>query len=48
MQIIYNDGGVLTCSRIEISGNKLYADDMYIVSLDDVQVILDDSDDMED
>lgn len=48
MQIIYNDGGVLTCNRIEISGNTLYADDMYIVRLDEVQVIVDDSDDMED
>lgn len=45
MQIIYNDGGVLTCSRIEISGNSLYADDMYIVRMDEVQCIIDDSED---
>ena len=41
MTIIYKDGGKLECSSIEIYGNTLYADDIYIIPIDDVELIED-------
>ena len=39
MTIIYKDGGKLECSNIEICGDMIYADDMYTISIDDVERI---------
>ena len=39
MKIIYNAGGILECSTIEISGNYIYADDIYVVNVDDIEII---------
>lgn len=39
MKIIYNDGSILECSTIEISGNHIYADDIYVVNVDDIEII---------
>lgn len=41
MKIIYNDGSELTCHKIEITGDHIYADDMYSVSIEDVKEITD-------
>ena len=41
MQIVYCDGSILECSKIEIYGKDLYADDCYIVPLCDVEKITD-------
>lgn len=39
MIINYTDGGVLKCSKIEIMGDKLYADEFYIIELSDIESI---------
>lgn len=39
MIINYTDGGVLKCSKIEIMGNELFVDEIYIVELSDIESI---------
>lgn len=39
MTIIYKDGGTLECSSIEVCGDAFYADDIYIIPIDDVELI---------
>ena len=41
MKIIYYDGGVLTCSYFEIDNQHIYADDVYIVDINDVERVED-------
>ena len=47
MKIIYEDGSVLDCHKIEIADNHVYADDMYCVLVADVKEIADDNTDKE-
>jgi hypothetical protein len=39
MNIIYKDGGILTCETIEVWGDVLIADDFRIVDLCDIERI---------
>ena len=39
MKIIYEDGSELTCEKVVIAGNNVYADDIYEVSVADVEEI---------
>lgn len=41
MKIIYNDGSTLECSYIEISERNIYADEIYIIHIEDVERIED-------
>ena len=41
MKVIYEDGGGLECSKAVIAGNKIYADDIYEISIADVKEIVD-------
>jgi hypothetical protein len=41
MKIIYIDGSVLECNKIEILGSNLYCDDYRIVSVFDIDHIED-------
>lgn len=41
MKIIYEDGSELTCEKVIIAGNKVYADDIYEVLIADVKEITD-------
>lgn len=40
MEIIYQDGSVLTCNEIEISGNYIIADGIYQISIEDISRII--------
>ena len=40
MKVIYEDGGELECSKIVIAGDKIFADDIYEVSIADVKEIV--------
>lgn len=40
MRIIYEDGGALDCSKVVIAGDKIYADDDYIVAVADCKEIV--------
>lgn len=42
MKIIYEDGGELECSKIQIADNYIYADDIYSVHVADCKEIVDD------
>lgn len=39
MRIIYNDGSVLECNHIEIIGDRLFCDEVYIVDIYDIDHI---------
>lgn len=39
MKVVYEDGGELDCSKIVIAGDKVYADDIYEISIADVKEI---------
>lgn len=39
MKIVYEDGSILTCNKIVLAGNKVYADDIYEVLVADVKEI---------
>lgn len=39
MIINYTDGSALKCSKIKIMGDKLFADEYYIVELSEVESI---------
>lgn len=43
MKIIYEDGSVLDCHKIEIADDHVYADDIYCVLVEDVKEITDES-----
>lgn len=47
MKIIYEDGEELECSNIVISGNWVYADDLYQIHIADCKEIVDDVKDNE-
>lgn len=47
MQIVYNDGGRLSCSFIEIHEDALYCDEMYVVALDEICYITEDGEEIE-
>ena len=40
MKIIYEDGGVLNCSKVEISDDHVYADDIYCIPVPDIKEIV--------
>ena len=42
MQIVYLDGGRLSCSFIEVHEDALYCDETYVVSLDEISYITED------
>ena len=44
MKIIYEDGGELECSKIQIADNYVYADDIYMVHVADCREIVDNED----
>ena len=39
MTIVYKDGGLLSCSTVEVSCRELFCDDVYIVPIEDVDHI---------
>lgn len=41
MQIVYNDGGVLDVSEIEIIGDTIIGDGIYSIPVDDIDRITD-------
>lgn len=41
MTIVYKDGGQLDCSMIELCGDHIIADDMYVVPVLDIDFISD-------
>lgn len=43
MTIVYNDGGTLECSMMELCGDHIIADDMYVVQIMDIDFISDDT-----
>lgn len=43
MQINYKDGSTLECTVIEIAGADLIADEMYVIPIDEVADITDDT-----
>lgn len=42
MRIIYKDGGSLNCTEIKIDGAIVYADDVYMVDVAEIESICDD------
>lgn len=42
MIINYKDGGKLQCTVIEIAGNDIIADEMYVIPVEDIADITDD------
>ena len=42
MKIIYSDGGELECYSIEVCGDTMYADGIYIVPISEVNSIEED------
>lgn len=41
MKIIFKDGGTLETSEIVIAGSEIIASDIYIVPLEDIEIITD-------
>ena len=41
MRVVYKDGGVLTCSRIEFYELAIYADEVYVVPYDEIDYVED-------
>ena len=39
MKIVYEDGSTLTCNKIVLADNKVYADDIYEILVADVKEI---------
>lgn len=39
MIINYEDGSKLSCNKVVIAGNKIYADDLYEIFVEDVESI---------
>ena len=39
MLVVYEDGGVLSCDKVVIVGDKIYADDLYEILISDIKEI---------
>jgi hypothetical protein len=40
MKIVYTDGSILECDKIIIEGDRVIADDLYTIFVDDIEEII--------